>query len=77
MKLNHNKFNGVLVFVLVLVREENRSSRVETTLLPSELLQSKNGRVCYLCMRMHFFFAVVNTSVLKELFYPGCQLHIT
>ena len=41
MKLNHNKFNGVLVFVLLLVREENRR-KVDTTLLPRELLQSKN-----------------------------------
>ena len=76
MKLNHNKFNGVLVFVFLLAREENRR-KVETTLLPRELLQSKNGRVCYLCMRMHFFIPVVNTSVLKELFYRGYQLHIT
>ena len=42
MKLNHNKFNDVLVFVLLLVREENRR-KVDTTLLPRELLQSKNG----------------------------------
>ena len=31
---------------------------------------------CYPCMRGHFFIPVVNTSVLKESFYRGCQVHI-
>ena len=53
---------------LVFVREENRS-RVETTWIPTELLQSKNGRVCYPCMPGHFFIPVVNTIMLKEFFY--------
>ena len=59
MKLNHNKVNEILAFVLVLVRVENRSSREATqpiysvrvgigprpTLFPRELLQSKKKEV--------------------------------
>ena len=70
---SQQKLNEILVFVLVLVREENRH-RVETTLLSTLAVQKGKS---LLPVRGHFFIPVVNTPVLKESFYRGCQLHIT
>ena len=68
MKLNHNKLNEILVFVLLLVSVENRTSReatpviysvragIDPRLFPRELLQSKKGEVAtHACVGISLF----------------------
>ena len=69
MTLNHNKFNEDLVFVLVLLREKNRSrvqqpeQSVDNT-TPWRTLAVQNGK-SLLPIRGHFFIPMVTTSLLK------------